>query len=112
MSRAFVDGMDRDCLEIEYLAGDKIRPHHKIGHIYRYRSVSNVKPKLDKLGGSTWIKRITKVKEKALAMAHELCAFMQNEPKPSVAPILSNHRFMIGSPDLFPMSKRQINRVP
>ena len=73
MSRAFVDGMDRDCLEIEYLAGDKILvPITKIGHIYRYRSVSNVKPKLDKLGGSTWIKRITKVKEKALAMAHEL----------------------------------------
>jgi transcription-repair coupling factor (superfamily II helicase) len=47
-------------------------PVTRFDQLYRYRTVGDVTPRLDKLGGITWASRRAKVKDRVLAMAHDL----------------------------------------
>jgi len=47
-------------------------PVTRFDQLYRYRTVGDVTPRLDKLGGLTWAARRAKVKDRVLAMAHDL----------------------------------------
>ncbi len=47
-------------------------PVTRFDQLYRYRTVGDVAPRLDKLGGLTWTARRAKVKDRVLAMAHDL----------------------------------------
>ncbi len=73
LRRIEVEGSKRECLLIEYSAGDKVYvPVENIDQIERYSSDTDANPPLAKLGTATWL-RVTKRARKAIrAIAAEL----------------------------------------
>ena len=68
-----LDGTTQEYAEVEYRGGDKMYlPVTRLDELYRYRTMGNSTPRLDKLGGESWEKRKGKVKDRVLRMAHEL----------------------------------------
>ncbi|MEC7987099.1 MAG: transcription-repair coupling factor [Myxococcota bacterium] len=66
-------GEQIECLEIEYQNEATILvPFTRMQQLFRYRSNSKNPPRMDKLGGKSWKKKVEKVKTKVLEMAHEL----------------------------------------
>ncbi len=74
MSRVDLGETATDFLLLEYRGRDKLYvPVHKLDLVSRYRPASDGKdPRLDKLGGHSWEKRRTKVRDSMLRTAHEL----------------------------------------
>ena len=69
-----VTGAPHDCLQLEYMGGDKIfLPVENIDLISRYGSEESDN-QLDKLGGAGWQTRKAKAKKRILEMAAELMA--------------------------------------
>ena len=63
----------KDFLELSYQKGDKLLiPVDKMDKIQRYSALEGVRPKLDKLGSSSWQKVKSKVKKDVREMAGEL----------------------------------------
>ncbi len=68
-----LDGHANDYLLLEYLGGDKLYlPVYRLDLMSRYASSEGHVPQLDKLGGSSWEKNKTKVKESLKKIAGEL----------------------------------------
>lgn len=68
-----LDGHANDYLLLEYLGGDKLYlPVYRLDLISRYASTDAHVPQLDKLGGTSWEKNKTKVKESLKKIAGEL----------------------------------------
>lgn len=62
-----------DFLKIEFDAGDKLfLPIHRMNLVQRYVGADGNTPQLDRLGGSTWEKTRTKIKDSLRDMATEL----------------------------------------
>jgi transcription-repair coupling factor (superfamily II helicase) len=73
LTRIDLDGRPQEFAEVTYRGGDRMYlPVTRLDEIYRYRSVGDTSPRLDKLGGDSWDKRKAKVKDRVLRMAHEL----------------------------------------
>jgi transcription-repair coupling factor (superfamily II helicase) len=73
LKRIDLDGNTQEFAEVEYRGGDRMYlPVTRLDELYRYRSVGEISPRLDKLGGDSWAKRKAKVKDRVLRMAHEL----------------------------------------
>jgi len=73
LKRIDLDGTVQEYAEVEYRGGDKMYlPVTHLDELYRYRTMGNSTPRLDKLGGDSWEKRKTKVKDRVLRMAHDL----------------------------------------
>ncbi len=68
-------GVEQDYAELEYRGADRMYlPVTRLDQLYQYRAVGDVVPRLDKLGGETWAARKAKVRDRVLAMAHEILA--------------------------------------
>ena len=68
-----INGHPIECIEIEYQnEATVLVPLNRMDQLYRYRSVGNKEPRIDKLGGKSWQNKMAKVKSKVLAMAHQL----------------------------------------
>lgn len=66
-------GLKNDFLLIEYLGGDKLYlPVYRLNLVSRYQSGETGMPILDKLGGFTWEKTLSKVKKSIKALAGQL----------------------------------------
>jgi len=64
---------DRECMVILYLGDDRIYvPLERLDLVQKYSSSEGAKPVLDKLGGTTWIARKTRVRKAIRDMAQEL----------------------------------------
>ena len=73
LKRIDLDGTTQEYAEVEYRGGDKMYlPVTRLDELYRYRTMGNSTPRLDKLGGESWEKRKGKVKDRVLRMAHDL----------------------------------------
>ena len=70
---AAVSQSNNDYLLVTYKDGDRLYlPVHKLDLLARYVSAGGPSPRLDKLGGQTWIKRRKKVAEEVQKVAKEL----------------------------------------
>jgi transcription-repair coupling factor (superfamily II helicase) len=75
LKRMAPDGVQQEFAEVHYRGGDKLfLPVTRLDQLALYRTVGDVKPRLDKLGGDSWITRKSKVRERLLKMAHLLLA--------------------------------------
>ncbi|PYS41025.1 MAG: transcription-repair coupling factor [Acidobacteria bacterium] len=64
---------DKECMVLVYQGGDRLYvPLERLDLIQKYSSTEGAKPQLDKLGGTTWIARKTRVKRAIRDMAQEL----------------------------------------
>lgn len=64
---------DRECMVLTYQGGDRIYvPLERLDLIQKYSSTEGAKPQLDKLGGTSWVQRKTRVKRAIRDMAQEL----------------------------------------
>ena len=67
------DRVEQDFVVIAYRGDDRMYlPVTRLEQLSRYKAVGDGTPALDKLGGETWARRKAKVKDRVLAMAHEL----------------------------------------
>jgi transcription-repair coupling factor (superfamily II helicase) len=64
---------EKECMVLLYQGGDRLFvPLERLDLIQKYSSTEGAKPQLDKLGGTTWIARKTRVKRAIRDMAQEL----------------------------------------
>ncbi len=69
---SIADG-DVDCLEVVYRDGDKLLvPLEQIGQVQKYLTPGGGNPQLDKIGGTAWNKRLSRVKKRAQEIAGRL----------------------------------------
>jgi transcription-repair coupling factor (superfamily II helicase) len=62
-----------DCLEVVYKDGDKLLiPLEEIGQVQKYLSPGGGAPQLDKIGGTSWSRRLTRASSKAHDIAGRL----------------------------------------
>ena len=86
-------GVPGDYVLLEYAGGDKLYlPVYRLNEIERYVAAEGKPPKLDKMGGSTFLVKASKVKQEVRQMAEELLQiYAQREAQPGVAyPILAD----------------------
>lgn len=73
LKRLSVADGDVDCLEVVYRDGDKLLiPLEQIGQVQKYLTPGGGNPQLDKIGGTAWSKRLSRVKKKAQEIAGRL----------------------------------------
>lgn len=64
---------EKECMVLVYQSGDRLYvPLERLDLVQKYSSTEGAKPPLDKLGGTTWIARKTRVKRAIRDMAQEL----------------------------------------
>ena len=69
------DGVEKDYIEVLYLDKDKIYiPVEKIDNLSKFSSKDGVAPKVNKLGGTEWQKKLNRVNKRVCDMADELIA--------------------------------------
>lgn len=84
-------GVPGDYVQLEYAGGDKLYlPVYRLHEIERYVAAEGKPPKLDRMGGSTFLVKAGKVKQEVRQMAEELLQiYAQRESQPGVAyPVL------------------------
>jgi len=70
-----VGGIVREFAALEYAGGNKLYvPAESIHKLYRYIGGDLAKPRIDRLGGTEWIRRKTAVKKSAEVIARQLLA--------------------------------------
>ncbi len=68
-----VEDYEGDFIAIEYLGGDMLYiPLDRIDLIQKYHAPENVRPRLDRLGGKTWLRTKQRVKQRIKEMAIRL----------------------------------------
>ncbi len=68
-----LEGMKKEYLRLEYAAGDKIYvPVEQIGLVSHYASSPEHPPKLNRLGGTEWVKAKKKAQKSIKALAEEM----------------------------------------
>ncbi|PIE52364.1 transcription-repair coupling factor [Candidatus Fermentibacteria bacterium] len=66
-------GDEVDCLEVEYRDGDRLLvPLEEIGQVQKYLNPGGGSPHLDKIGGTSWNRRLSKAAKKAHEIAGRL----------------------------------------
>ncbi len=66
-------GLESEFVLLEYRGGDKLYvPVDRLGLLQKYVGLEGREPRLDRLGGRSWIARKTKVKKAIKEVAHEL----------------------------------------
>jgi len=80
-------GVPGDYVLLEYAGGDRLYlPVYRLNEIERYVAAEGKPPKLDKMGGSTFLVKAGKVKQEVRQMAEELLQiYAQRESQPGVA---------------------------
>ena len=80
-------GVPGDYVLLEYAGGDRLYlPVYRLNEIERYVAAEGKPPKLDKMGGSTFLVKASKVKQEVRQMAEELLQiYAQREAQPGVA---------------------------
>ncbi len=68
-------GMKKDYLQISYLGNDKVYvPVEKISTIFKYSDADGMKPQINKLGSTSWLKKKQSVQKKIKDISKELIA--------------------------------------
>ncbi|MCL2819024.1 MAG: hypothetical protein FWD41_04795, partial [Actinomycetia bacterium] len=73
MTKREVDGIERDCLQLEYAMGDTLyTPIDQLDKITKYVGSESGKPKLTRLGTKSWLRATKKARESAKKLAFDL----------------------------------------
>jgi transcription-repair coupling factor (superfamily II helicase) len=82
-----IDGHDREYLEIEYAARDRVFvPTDQIGLVQKYIGPEGKEPRLSRLGGGEWHRAKARVKESVRDMAEDLLKlYAEREARPGFA---------------------------
>ena len=65
--------IEQDYVELEYRNGAKMAlPVTRLDEVYKYRAIGDKTPRLDKLGGVTWARKRSKVRDRVANLAHQL----------------------------------------
>ena len=65
--------IEQDYVELEYRRGDRLAlPVTRLDEVYKYRAIGDKTPRLDKLGGATWARKRSKVRDRVANLAHQL----------------------------------------
>jgi transcription-repair coupling factor (superfamily II helicase) len=82
-----IDGHDREYLEIEYAARDRVFvPTEQIGLVQKYIGPEGKEPRLSRLGGGEWHRTKARVKESVRDMAQDLLRlYAEREARPGFA---------------------------
>ena len=84
------NGFNKDYILINYSGNDKVYvPVEKISTIYKYSDKDSAKPKINKLGGTTWEKTKKIVKDKIADIYDELLRLYSERKKATVTPYIS-----------------------
>ncbi len=91
-----VGGLTVDLLSVEYGNGDKLYlPVYRLNQVQKYSGGEHAEPKLDRLGGSTFASKKSKVKKAVRQMADELLrlyAERQAQPGHALEPANDDYR--------------------
>jgi len=75
LEKVETSGVTLDCLAIEYRDGDRLLvPMDEIGSVQRYMAPDRSAPVLDRIGGVSWVNRISKARKQAKEIAGRLAA--------------------------------------
>jgi len=73
MTKREVEGIERDCLQLEYAMGDTLyTPIDQMDKISKYVGSESGKPKLTRLGTKSWLRATKKARESAKKLAFDL----------------------------------------
>ncbi len=73
IKKEIIEGHEDDLIAMEFSGGDKLFvPLDRINFVQKYHAPGGIKPRVDKLGGKTWIKTKQKVRKKVKDMAEQL----------------------------------------
>ena len=65
--------IEQDYVDLEYRNGDRMAlPVTRLDEVYKYRAIGDKTPRLDKLGGVTWARKTSKVRDRVANLAHQL----------------------------------------
>lgn len=83
-------GFKKDYIQINYLGNDKVYiPVEKINNIYKYSGKDGIKPKIHKLGTTTWAKTKQAVRNKIKDISADLLKLSAERAKSKTIPYLS-----------------------
>ncbi|MCK5787027.1 MAG: transcription-repair coupling factor [Candidatus Sabulitectum sp.] len=103
LKRLSVADGDVDCLEVSYRDGDKLMvPLEQIGQIQKYLTPGGGNPQLDKIGGSSWGKRLSRVKKRAQEIAGRLAILYAERTVRKREPFPPPGRFTKAMEESFP----------
>lgn len=81
LKKMSIEDIENDFFQIEYADGDLLFvPIYRLNTVQRYIAQGGTHAKLDKLGGTTWNKKRSKVRKATMDLAHELLK-LQSERK-------------------------------
>ncbi len=73
MEQVETSGSRLDCLAIGYMDGDRLLvPMHEIGSVQKFMAPDKASPRLDKIGGDSWGRRVSAARKKATDIAGRL----------------------------------------
>ncbi|OPL19130.1 MAG: hypothetical protein AVO35_12285 [Candidatus Aegiribacteria sp. MLS_C] len=89
LERIETSGTVLDCLAVEYRDGDRLLvPMDEIGSVQKFMAPESVSPRLDRIGGEAWDRRVSAARKKAGEIAGRLAALyserrvMHRDPLP------------------------------
>lgn len=96
-----IGGKTYDFIEIEYAGGEKLyAPFTQIDRIYRYSGYRGKKPKLDKLGGTSWKNLERRIRASLIKFAKELAELYRKRKS-------SRKEKLIGDPQLLKLFEKK-----
>jgi len=103
LKRLSVADGDVDCLEVIYRDGDKLLvPLEQIGQVQKYLTPGGGNPQLDKIGGTSWTKRLSRVKNRAQEIAGRLAILYAERAVRHRAPLPPPGKLSKAMEDSFP----------
>jgi len=92
-----------DCLAIEYRDGDRLLvPMNEIASVQKFMAPDKIKPRLDKIGGVSWNKRVASARKKAKAIAGRLAALYAERKAMKRTPLESPGHHVAALANSFP----------
>ncbi len=103
LKRLSVADGDVDCLEVIYRDGDKLLvPLEQIGQVQKYLTPGGGNPQLDKIGGTAWAKRLSRVKNRAQEIAGRLAILYAERAVRHRKPLSPSGKLSKAMTDSFP----------
>ncbi|WP_022846161.1 transcription-repair coupling factor [Desulfurobacterium sp. TC5-1] len=97
-----------DFVEIEYAGGEKLlAPFTQIDRIYPYSGYKGKKPKLDRLGGTSWKNLERRIKASLIKFAKELAELYKERKTVTGEPIVGNPEIVKAFEKAFPFKETE-----
>ncbi|MFO7950483.1 MAG: transcription-repair coupling factor [Candidatus Fermentibacteraceae bacterium] len=103
LERISTAGQELDCLAIEYADSDRLLvPMSEIGDVQKYMTPGEHRPKLDRIGGTSWRGRVSRARKKAHEIAGRLAILYAERKASEREPLYPATRRMSSLEETFP----------